>query len=90
MEIEVSCKIFNLLRALAFSEIRKIGKERSFYRWGNLKIFPDKVAGLGEFLKIEGDSWQSKRKIFQLLDKLDIQRNRLIRKSYLELIEELC
>jgi adenylate cyclase class 2 len=88
IEIEVNCKIFNLLRALAFSEIRKIGKERTFYRWGNLKIFLDKVEGLGEFLEIEGDSWQSKRKIFQLLDKLDIQRNKLIRKSYLELAEE--
>jgi len=54
-----------------------------------LKIFLDKVEGLGEFLEIEGDSWQSKEKIFQFLEELGVERNRFIRKSYLELIEEV-
>ena len=86
-EIEVDNKIFDILKALTFSKVRRIEKQRSFYRWDNLKIFLDKVEGLGEFLEIEGDSWQSKEKIFQFLEELGVQRNRLIRKSYLELAE---
>ena len=87
IEIEVDNKIFDILKALTFSKVRSIEKQRSFYRWDNLKIFLDKVEGLGEFLEIEGDSWQSKEKIFQFLEELGVQRNRLIRKSYLELAE---
>ena len=89
IEIKVDNKIFDILKALTFSKVRSIEKQRSFYRWDNLKIFLDKVEGLGEFLEIEGDSWQSKEKIFQFLEELGIQRNRLIRKSYLELIQEV-
>ena len=88
VEIEVNSKIFNLLKALGFSEIRKIEKQRSFYRWDNLGVYLDKVEGLGEFLEVEGDSWEDKKKIFQLLEKLGIKKNRLIRKSYLELVGE--
>jgi len=89
IEIKVDNKIFDILKALTFSKVRSIEKQRGFYRWDNLKIFLDKVEGLGEFLEIEGDSWQSKEKIFQFLEELGIQRNRLIRKSYLELIQEV-
>jgi len=97
VEIEVNSKIFNLLKALGFSEIRKIEKQRSFYRWDNLGVYLDKVEGLGEFLEVEGNSeflevegnsWEDKKKIFQLLEKLGIKKNRLIRKSYLELVGE--
>ena len=85
VEIEVNSRIFSLLKALGFSEIRKIEKQRSFYRWDNLRVYLDKVEGLGEFLEIEGNSWESKQRIFQLLEKLGIKRDKLIRKSYLEL-----
>jgi len=88
IEIEIDSKVFDLLEALGFSKIRRIKKQRSLYRWDNLRIYLDKVEGLGEFLEIEGDSWESKEKIFQLLEKLGIERNKLIRKSYLELVEE--
>jgi len=89
IEIKVDKRVFNLLQSLAFSPVIKVEKQRSFYKWSNLRIFLDKVEGLGEFLEIEGDSWEDRERIFQLLDKLGIQRNKPIRKSYLELIEEL-
>ncbi len=89
IEIKVDKRVFNLLQSLAFSPAIKVEKQRSFYEWSNLRIFLDKVEGLGEFLEIEGDSWEDRERIFQLLDKLGIQRNKLIRKSYLELIEEV-
>ena len=89
IEIEVDEKIFDILKALNFSKAKRIEKQRGLYRWDNLKICLDRVEGLGEFLELEGDSWQSKEKMFQLLEELGVQKGKLIRKSYLELIQGL-
>ena len=88
IETKVGGTILDILKFLGFSEVRKILKERDVYGWGRLKICLDRVQGLGEFLEVEGKDWEDKEKIFGLLERLSIPRERLIRKSYLEMLEE--
>ncbi len=88
IEIKVGKGIVSLLEKLGFSKLREIEKKRSFYQWENLAISLDKVEGLGEFLEVEGTSYIDKERIFKLLKKLGISRKKLIRESYLEMLEE--
>ncbi|RLE14207.1 class IV adenylate cyclase [Candidatus Aerophobetes bacterium] len=88
LEVEVKGDIFALLEALGFVPSKKIIKERETYRWEGLKLFLDKVEGLGSFLEIEGKEVNEKGKIFHLFNKLGIHSDRFIKKSYLELIME--
>lgn len=88
IETKVGGAILDILKVLGFSEVRKILKERNTYGWGRLKIYLDRVEGLGEFLEVEGKVWEDKEKIFGLLERLGIPGERLIRKSYLEMLEE--
>lgn len=89
-EIEVKTEkgILELLKRLNFSVKGRVEKKRALYKCDDLKICLDKVKGLGEFLEIEGDSLKDKEKMFKLLKKLNIEREKLIRKSYLELLFE--
>ncbi|MCD6471590.1 class IV adenylate cyclase [Candidatus Aerophobetes bacterium] len=88
IEIKVEGKIYSLLKILGFFEVEKVEKIRDFYQWNNLKICLDKVKHLGEFLEIEGKRWKDKKKIFELLKKMNIKKENLIRKSYLELLKK--
>lgn len=88
IETKVGEAILDILRILGFSEVRKVVKQRDTYNWNRLKIYLDRVKGLGEFLEVEGKDWQDKEKIFALLESLSIPPERLIRKSYLEMLEE--
>ena len=88
IKTKVGGEILDILKFLGFSEVRKILKERDIYGWGRLKICLDRVQGLGEFLEVEGTDWEDTEKIFGLLERLSIPRERLIRKSYLEMLEE--
>ncbi|MFQ6067293.1 MAG: class IV adenylate cyclase [bacterium] len=88
IQIRVEKNVLNLLRSLGFSLIGEVEKWRSFYQWKDLRIYLDEVKGLGNFLELEGTSWRNKEKIFRILQKLGIEKRRLTRKSYLELLEE--
>jgi adenylate cyclase class 2 len=88
IQIRAEKGIFNLLKSLGFSSIREVEKWRSFYQWKDLKIYLDEVKGLGNFLELEGTSWKHKEKMFELLQKLGVEKRTLTRKSYLELLEE--
>ncbi len=88
IQIRVEKGIFNLLKNLGFSPMREVEKWRSFYQWKDLKIYLDEVKGLGNFLELEGTSWEDKEKMFGILQKLGIEKRKLTRKSYLELLEE--
>ncbi len=83
---QVEPEIFELLKELGFSELRKVRKKRRFYHWKNLKVCLDKVEKLGDFLEIEGKSWEDKPLIRELIKKLRIKEESLITVSYLELL----
>ncbi len=87
IQIRVEKGAFNLLKSLGFSPIREVEKWRSFYQWEDLKIYLDEVKGLGNFMELEGTSWKHKEKMFELLQKLGIEKRKLTRNSYLELLE---
>ena len=88
IQIKVTEKIFDLLERLSFSKVGEVDKTRRVYRWEDLEICLDRVKDLGEFLEIEGKMWQDRGKIFELLKKLGIPKKELIRKSYLEMLED--
>jgi adenylate cyclase class 2 len=88
IQIRAEKGIFNLLKSLGFSIAGKVEKWRSFYEWKDLKICLDEVKGLGNFLELEGAAWKDKEKMFEILQKLGIEKRKLTRKSYLELLEE--
>lgn len=85
IQVEVGKEIFSLLKSLGFIAFEKIIKEREIYKWQGLKICIDQVEMLGSFIEIEGRNINEKEKIFNILNKLGVSSNSLIRKSYLEL-----
>jgi len=88
VEVKVEEGIFALLESLGFTPLKRVIKKRELYHWQGLKICVDEVENLGSFLEIEGKDEREKDKIFQLLNKLNISRSSLTRKSYLEVIME--
>jgi len=87
IQIRAEKGVFNLLKSLGFSPIREVEKWRSFYQWKDLRIYLDEVKGLGNFMELEGTSWKHKETMFELLQKLGIEKRKLTRKSYLELLD---
>lgn len=88
IETKVEETILDILRVLGFSEVRRVVKQRDTYQWDRLKLYLDRVEGLGEFLEVEGKDSEDKHKILGLLGSLTIPRAELIRESYLEMLEE--
>ncbi len=86
IQLQVESKIFELLKELGFSELRKVRKRRRFYQWKNLKVCLDKVEELGDFLEIEGKSWEDSSLIRELIKKLHIKEESFLTASYLELL----
>jgi len=88
IEVKVEGDIFSLLEAIGFLPFARIKKKRRIFRWRSLQISVDRVEKLGNFIEIEGKSFEEKPSIFYLLEILGIKRSCLIRKSYLELLCE--
>ena len=86
LQLQVESEIFELLKEIGFSELKKVRKRRKLYQWKNLKVCLDKVEGLGDFLEIEGKSWKDKSIIRELVKKLNIKEESLSTISYLELL----
>jgi len=96
-EIEVEFKdpekMSRLLEHLGFRKIAEIRKLRRIYRVGEMKIVLDEVSELGTFLEVEivveEDKYkETLEKIFEFIEKIGIKKDKLIRKSYLELYIE--
>jgi len=86
VQLQVEPEIFELLKEIGFFELKKVRKRRKLYQWENLKVCLDKVEGLGDFLEIEGKSWEDKSIIRELVKKLNIKEESLLTISYLELL----
>ncbi len=84
----------NILSSLGFAPIATIVKKRKMFRLGDFLISLDEVRKLGDFIEVEISIRDSKshedkvESIFRLFEKLGINREESIRKSYLEMILE--
>ncbi|MDP3105499.1 MAG: class IV adenylate cyclase [Candidatus Methanoperedens sp.] len=84
----------NILSSLSFNPVATIVKRRKKYRLGDFIISLDEVRNLGDFMEVEISIRDSKpyeekvESIFRLFEKLGINRDESIRKSYLEMILE--
>jgi adenylate cyclase class 2 len=84
----------NILTSLGFSPIATVTKKRKNYRLGDFLIALDEVRNLGNFIEVEISAEDAKKyeekveSIFKFIEKLGLNRNSTIRKSYLELMLE--
>ncbi|WP_292485883.1 class IV adenylate cyclase [Methanohalobium sp.] len=84
----------NILLSLGFREYGIVEKEREVYKLDDFVIALDSVEQLGEFIEVElesesgSDIEHNSNRIFEFLNKLGIEENDSIRKSYLELVME--
>lgn len=80
-----------LLEALGFTAQYTVDKVRREFADRNITLCLDTVEGLGDFLELEilleaGDREAAVDRLLALLDRLEISREALSRKSYLELL----
>lgn len=84
----------HILTSLGFLPVMTVIKKRKNFRIGDLFISLDEVRDLGDYIEIESTLNDAKnfdekvQSIFKFLEKLGIQRDSTIRKSYLEMILE--
>ena len=94
VRIEDSHKMDEMLKLLGFSKAGEVIKTRRNYRIGETSIVLDDVEHLGKFIeleiKTEDDDFKMHRdKIFEILKRLGYDKTRLIRESYLELLDKI-
>ncbi|ADG13561.1 class IV adenylate cyclase [Methanocaldococcus infernus] len=88
VEVKDKEKMIKILEKLGFKKVRVIKKVREVYKLNDITACIDEVEGLGLFLELEKEgSLEDVEKLLNILDKLNL-RNNIIRKSYLELLEE--
>lgn len=81
-----------LLEALGFRPAAVVEKVRRTYRLEDVKLCLDAVAELGDFLELEivapSEDCRAAavERLLELMDRLEIPRERLCRRSYLELL----
>ncbi|CAB3287961.1 Adenylate cyclase [Methanocaldococcus lauensis] len=93
VKIEDKEKMRLILKKLGFKEVLPIRKIREIYKKGDIIASIDNVEGLGLFLELEksiSDSEITKKdeilnELLDLLKSLNISKDKIIRKSYLEL-----
>ncbi|MFA4955341.1 MAG: class IV adenylate cyclase [Candidatus Methanoperedens sp.] len=83
-----------ILSSLGFFPVATVTKKRKNFRMGDFFISLDEVRDLGHFMEVEIDVKDSRNfhekveSIFRFMEKLGINRESSIRKSYLEMILE--
>ncbi len=93
VKIEDKEKMRQIFKKLGFKEVHPIRKIREIYKKDNIIASIDNVEGLGIFLELEksiSDSEITKKdeilnELLDLLKSLNISKDKIIRKSYLEL-----
>ncbi len=83
-------KFDNILRSLSFISIRSIDKVRRQYEFEGANITVDEVEDLGRFLEVEvlvEDNFDAaKQHVFSILKRAGVEKEKLTRESYLELL----
>ncbi len=83
-------KFNNILEVLNFKRIKSVDKIRQQYECEGLNVMIDEVIDLGRFLEVEvlidGDIEAAKERIFSLLKRIGLGKEKLTRESYLELL----
>jgi len=77
-----------ILERLGFKQAAVVRKTRRNFTLDGIGISLDEVDGLGSFIEVETDKDENKAKLFQLLERLGIPKEKTIVKSYLELLQE--
>ncbi|MHA1231327.1 MAG: class IV adenylate cyclase [Candidatus Helarchaeota archaeon] len=95
-EIEISLKngknLIKIFEKLGFQKVILIEKKREIYELDEIKASVDMIKGLGDYLELEilldnRKQLDTKRELlFSILDRLGISKDKIIRKSYLELL----
>ncbi|AIJ06403.1 adenylyl cyclase CyaB [Methanocaldococcus bathoardescens] len=91
VKIENKEKMRQIFKKLGFKEVPPIRKIREIYKKGDIEASIDDVEGLGLFLELEksiSDINEKDRILEELMDilkSLNISKDNIIRKSYLEL-----
>lgn len=83
-------KFDNILRILSFKSIRSVDKVRRKYEFEGVNIMIDEVKDLGRFLEVEvlvEDNFDAaKQHVFSILKRTGVEKEKLTRESYLELL----
>jgi adenylate cyclase class 2 len=94
IEVNDADNMKNILTSLGFFQVATVTKKRKNYKLGDFLIALDDVQNLGNFIEIEISAEDSRKyeekveSIFKFIEKLGLNRNSTIRKSYLELMLE--
>ena len=83
----------HLLEALGFHPVCRVEKVRRELALGDVTLCLDRVAGLGEFLELEILCEEEEReaaveRLLGILDRLEVSRTALLRRSYLGMLQE--
>jgi adenylate cyclase class 2 len=83
-------KFNTILKILNFKRIKSVDKVRRQYECEGLSVMIDEVKDLGRFLEVEvlveGNFEAAKERIFSLLNRIGLDKEKLTRESYLELL----
>ena len=83
-------KFNTILQILNFKRIKSVDKIRQQYAWEGLSVMVDEVKDLGRFLEVEvlveSNFEAAKERVFSLLNKIGLDKEKLTRESYLELL----
>ena len=95
-EIEIFLKesenITKIFEKLGFKKVFIVEKTREIYKFNEITASIDSVKSLGTFMELEilikedKDLSENREKVFSILKKMNISKEKIIRKSYLELI----
>jgi adenylate cyclase class 2 len=90
VKIDDSQKFDNILQTLSFTSIRSVDKVRRKYEFEGVNIMIDEVKDLGRFLEVEvlaEDNFEADKKhVFSILKRIGLDKEKLTRESYLELL----
>jgi len=87
-EIKGYKKAKQMLKDMGLEEVLLVKKKRKEYFLNNLTICLDNVNKLGKFIEIElvGNKNSSKKKLEDLMQKLNIKENQVIHKGYVSML----
>ncbi|MEO2117428.1 MAG: class IV adenylate cyclase [Methanocaldococcus sp.] len=91
VKIEDKEKMRQIFKKLGFKEVPPIRKIREIYKKGDIEASIDDVEGLGLFLELEksvidiNEKDSALEELIEILKALNISKDNIIRKSYLEL-----